>query len=126
MKPYRTSISARILSGGAAVSLLGAGLTPIAGLDATRTIPVIILITIAAGLSGILLAIRDHMRAALFAAMLLPLVMWAYVMAMIGIVHYYPAYAWALIAAAGVPLVLFIVSLGTRPEPLPARTAQHA
>jgi hypothetical protein len=116
MTPYRTSLSARILSGGAAVSLVAAGLVPVIGFDHTRAVPLIILFTIAVGLSGILVAIPRHGGAALWASMLLPLAMWPYVMVMSGIMQHYPSYGWALIAAAGVPVALFVASLGTRPE----------
>jgi hypothetical protein len=128
MKPFRTSTSARILSGGAAVALIGSGLIPVLGLNTTRTVPLVILWTIAAGMAGLFVGAYEHLRPTLLGAMLLPLVMWAFTLGMLAVVQLFPGYAWALIAASGVPLALFVASFGTRPETetAPSRETRHA
>jgi len=45
---------------------------------------------------------------------------------MVGVIHQFPSYGWALIAASGVPLALFVASLGTRPEPESVGATRHA
>src|SRR5262249_33662949 len=117
MKPYRVSTSARILSGGAAFALIAGGLVAVLGLDPARAIPLVILVTIAAGLGGLIFAITEHLGAALSAAILMPPAMWMYVLGLVGVIRNYPSLGWALIAGGGVPLALFVVSLGSRPEP---------
>jgi hypothetical protein len=128
MKPFRTSTSARILSGGAAGALIGAGLIPVLGLDTTRTVPLVILWTIAAGMAGLFVGAYEHLRPTLFGAMLLPIVMWAFTLGMLAVIQLFPSYGWALIAAGGAPLALFVASFGTRPEAeaAPSAETRHA
>jgi hypothetical protein len=126
MKPYRTTWSARVLSGGAAVALIGAGLIPVLGLNPVHAVPIVILWTIGVGMAGLFAGALDHMRPTVFAAMLLPLVMWAFTLGMIAIIDLHPAWSWGLIAASAIPLALFVASFGIRPEPATAPVTRHA
>jgi hypothetical protein len=126
MKPYRTSLSARIVSAGAAFALIAAGLVPILGLPVSQALPVIVMITFGAGLIGLLAGIRQYTEAVILLALLLPMGLWAFTLAALVIINAYPSYGWALIAIGSIPIGLLVASLGTRAEPAPVGAPRHA
>jgi hypothetical protein len=123
MKPFRTSITARIVSLSIAFALAGAGLIPIAGFSAAVALPIVFIAAVGGCIIGLVLGVNDHPGPVAVLAMMLPLALWPFTMVAIGVATRFGAYGWALIAAACVMSgATAIASFTTRREP---RLATH-
>ncbi|HEY7955670.1 MAG TPA: hypothetical protein VII38_10265 [Polyangia bacterium] len=107
MKPFRTSLTARCLAAATAIALVGAGLLPILGIP-VMYVSVPILVSVVIAVFGMLLGVNDHPGTIGLLACTLPVAMWAYVLAALGVLKVYPAWSWALVAAGLVPIALSV------------------
>jgi hypothetical protein len=99
MRPYRTSVSARLASGAAAFALAAGGLTAILQLPWVA-LPVILVITIVSGILACLFAIEEHPGAAIALGIALPLALWPYVLALLVAINHFPQLGWLFIGLA--------------------------
>jgi hypothetical protein len=116
MRLFRASLAARLLSAGAALGLLGAGLIPIVGIPLTTGIPLVLLLPIVFGMLALAMGVNQHPGASVAVAIALPVVFWVFVLGIIALLNQFPQYSWTLIAASGVPLLFFVGSIGVRRE----------
>jgi hypothetical protein len=107
MKPFRTSLTARLLSLSAAIALIGAGILPIVGIP-VMYVSVPILFSVVIAVVGMVLGVSDHPGTIGLLAATLPIAMWAYVLLALGVLKVYPAWSWALVAAGLVPIALSV------------------
>ena len=109
MQPFKTSLTARIVSFSIAFALLGGGLIPTLGLRPAMALPIVLLLAVGGCIVGLLLGVNDHPGAVGFCAVLLPMAFWAYVLVLLVVVNRFPAYAYAL-DAAGVAVLFSTVA----------------
>jgi hypothetical protein len=123
MKPFRLSLTARILSGSAAFALIGAGLLPILGIPLLGVLPLVFLLPVVASFISLIYAAEDYPFVIAGLAFVLPIAFFSYVAGTLLIVNVFPTWSWALVALGAVPLTLLIASLGTRQIDEPAANA---
>jgi hypothetical protein len=109
MKPFRTSVTARMISLAATIALTGGGAAVALATHLNWTIPLVLLAAIMAGIVGLALGAYDHPGPVVLLAVLLPMALWPYVMVLELVRTSYPTWSWALIAAGLVPLLLTTV-----------------
>ena len=128
MKPFRTSITARIISGGAIFALAGGGIVAATGINPAWGVPIVLLFTALSGIVGLVLGANDHPGAVLFTALLLPLALWPYTMVLIYITTRRPEWGPVLFAAALLVLALTLYATVTvkREEPETRAVTRHA
>ena len=66
------TLGGRLLLGAACVSLLGAGVTPLAHLDPIYAMPITLVITAAMGVGAILVEAQHHPKVSILGTMLFP------------------------------------------------------
>ena len=123
MVPFRTSLTARLVSISAAVAMTGGGLAVVVAPLLTWTVPVVLLVAITIAIMGLILGVYDHPGAVTLLGGLLPMAMFPYSMILEGVREAHPVYAWALIAAGLVPLLLTTLAASTVAARAPATTA---
>jgi hypothetical protein len=99
MTPFRKSVSATIIGSAGSFALIAGGMIPTLGLNAAWAVPVVLLLTIGAGIVGVVLGIHDHPGKTALLAMLLPLALWPYTMVLIHCATGRPTWALGLSAA---------------------------
>jgi hypothetical protein len=124
MKPFRTSLSARIISASISWSLIGAGLIALTGMSAGAALPIVLLMSIGGCLVGLVLGVHDHTGPVALLAILLPLILWPYAMAVTWAVDRGTRYGAPLLAVGAVILGLnLIASLVPERRPRPETLA---
>jgi hypothetical protein len=106
MKPFRASITARLLSAAAAFALIAGGLIPTLGLPTGIALPVVLLVAAGCGIVSLVLGVNDHPGQVAMLAIMMPMAFWAYALGLIVIAQKLPAFGWVLLALALVPLAL--------------------
>jgi hypothetical protein len=109
MKPFRRSLTARIVSSAIAFALLGGGLIPTLGIPPAYGLPVVLLLAVGAVIAGLVLGVQDHPGPVAYLAILMPLALWAYTLALLVIINHVPTYALALVAA-GILMAAFTLA----------------
>ncbi|HZS42136.1 MAG TPA: hypothetical protein VFF06_35145 [Polyangia bacterium] len=123
MHPFKTSLTARIVSFAIAFALIGGGLIPTLGLRPAIALPIVLLLAVGACIVGLVVGASDHPGAVGFCAVLLPMALWAYVLVLLLVVNRFPAFAYAL-DAAGVAVVFSTVLASFQARDAQAREAQ--
>jgi hypothetical protein len=126
MKPFRTSITARVVSLSIAFALIAGGLIPILGLTPSIALPIVLLLAVGGCIVGCVLGVQEHTGATAALAIFLPLVLWPFCMVLIGVATKYGEYGWALIAAGAVMSGATAVASFTTRADERARATQHA
>jgi hypothetical protein len=121
MKPFRLSITARIVSLAIAVALFGGGAIPILGLAPSVALPILLIPTVLACIVGLILGAQEHTGAVLMLALLLPLGLWAYTLALLVVTGPLPQLAWGLVALGVVVAASTVVV-----APLTTRRSAHS
>jgi hypothetical protein len=99
MKPFRKSVSATIIGCAGSFALIAGGLIPTLGVNASWAVPVVLLLTIGAGIVGVVLGINSHPGKMALLAMLLPMALWPYTMVLIYSASARPSWSLGLTAA---------------------------
>jgi hypothetical protein len=120
MKPFRTSLTARIVSSAVTLSLVGGGALAMTRAP-TSAVAILLLASVGACIVGLLLGVRDHAGAVALLAIFLPLLLWPYVMVVEWIVTRAPRYGIGLLVAGGVVLAFTLVGMIDLREPSPAQ-----
>ncbi len=116
MTPFRLSFTARLLSAAASLLLAGSGIAVLAGFG-HAAVPVVLMAGIGAGIVALVVGALDYPIQVLLAAVLLPMVLWPYVMVLEWIATENHAFAWPLIIAGAVPAVAtFVAPLVRKPS----------
>ena len=110
MKPFRTSITARMISLSVALALTGGGLAVLLTPESLALIPIVLLLAIGVAIIGMILGVNSQDGAVVVLSILLPLALLPYVMVLEYVGTKQPDYAWALVAAGLVPLALTLVA----------------
>jgi hypothetical protein len=127
MKPFRTSLTARIVSLSIAFALTGGGLIPILGLTPAIALPAVILLAVAGCIVGCILGAQEHTWSVAALAIMLPLALWPYTLVLMLVATRFGEYGWALVAAGALMTgATAIASFTTRPSAEKAPAAQHA
>jgi hypothetical protein len=109
MRPYRTSMSARLASGAAAFALAAGGLTAVLQLP-WIALPVILVVTILSGILACLFAIEEHPGAAIALGIGLPLALWAYVLALLVAINHMPRLGWLFLGMSALVVAQALVA----------------
>ena len=118
MKPFRTSITARVVSLSIAFALLAGGLIPILRLTPAIALPVVLLVAVGGCIVGCVLGVQEHTGPTAALAILLPLALWPFTLVLIAVATRFGEYGWALIAAGAVMAgATAIASFTTRTAP---------
>jgi hypothetical protein len=127
MRPFRTSFTARGLSIGASIALVGAGLTAVTGAEPSVALPIVFLLSAALGIVSLVAGVHTYPGNVAILAFLMPMAFWPYVLGALVIVAHAPTLGYGLIAAGLVPLALTIaapyVPVAERPAQLASRAA---
>ena len=115
MKPFRTSLTARLVSLSIAVALAGAGLSLALGLRPSLVVPLTFIAAITLSIFGLVVGVLEYPGAVLLLAILLPCALWPYAMCAEYLREVWPAGGWALLALAALPLGLTVVAPKTIP-----------
>ncbi len=127
MKPFRTSLTARIVSLAVAFALAGGGAIPIFGFAPAAAVPIVLLLSVAACIVGCLLGAQEHAGATALLAMMLPLALWPYTLLLLLVVARFPQHGWTLMAAgAFVAGLTAIASFTTERASRAGRTVESA
>jgi hypothetical protein len=127
MKPFRTSLTARIVSLAIAFALVGTGLIPILGIAPAISLPIVFLAAVGACIAGLVLGVQDHPGPVLVLGLTLPLVLWPFTMVAMLVATRFGNFGWALIAAGCVMGgATAIASYTTRHEPVAEHSARAA
>jgi hypothetical protein len=97
MKPFRTSLTARIVSLAIAVALAGTGILALTG--AAALFPYVLLVGIMGCVVGVIVGAVEHTFAAMALVVALPLALWPYIMVAELAMHRLPIAGWAFIAS---------------------------
>jgi hypothetical protein len=108
MTPFRTSLTARLLSLATFVVLTGPGVAIAAQMNLHIAIPLCVAVAITLSLFGMIVGTDDQPWAVLLLSIVLPLALWGYFMGLEHIVMSRPDLAWALCASGFVPLLATI------------------
>jgi hypothetical protein len=106
MIPYRSSLSGRIFSAAVAVALIGGGLVPAFGIDPSIGLPLALLLAVTGGIVALVLGVHSHTAAVAWLAIVSPLVLWPYVMALLWITQHAPNWGLAFVAAGLLTIAL--------------------
>jgi len=98
MSPYRTSTSARIVSGAVAFALIGVGLIPTLGLNAPMALSAVLMIAITATIVGLMQGANQHTGAVAAVAIAAPLALFPYVLTSLIVLKLAPGWALAFVA----------------------------
>ena len=97
MKPFRTSLTARIVSVSLAVTLAGTGAAALVG--SLALLPYVILVGVVGCFVGVLAGALEQTAAAALLSVTLPMLLWPYVMVAELAIRRAPITGWAFIAA---------------------------
>jgi len=100
MKPFRTSLTARIVSLAIAVTLIGTGILALTG--AAALFPYVLLVGIMGCVVGVIVGAMEHTYSALALVVALPIALWPYIMVAELTMHRLPIAGWAFIAIGAV------------------------
>jgi hypothetical protein len=117
MTPFRTSLTARLVSASIAVALAGSGLSVALGAAPSLLIPMTFIVAIMLSIFGLVVGVLDHPLPVVLLALLLPCALWPYVMVVGWMLESMPALGWLLVALATVPVALTVVAPRTVREP---------
>jgi len=120
MTPYRTSLSARLITIGVALALFGGGAIPLFHLP-VAALPMVLLFSVGLGLVGLLLGVNSHTNSALLLALLMPLALFAYVLALLMAINYVHELGWLMMGLG----VAAVASIPVAQVTAPARTVEH-
>jgi hypothetical protein len=113
MSPYRTSTSARIVSGAVVFALIGVGLIPTLGLNAPVALSAVLMISITATIIGLLQGAQEHTGAVAAVAIAAPLAMFPYVLLSLLVLKLAPHWALAFVAAGVLVLATMVLATVT-------------
>jgi hypothetical protein len=114
MKPFRTSLTARIVSLALAAALIGTGLIALTG--ATALFPYALLVGVMGCVVGLIIGAIEHTYPAMALAVALPIALWPYIMVAELTMHRLPVAGWAFIAVGAVIGSLTAFAGATVPE----------
>jgi hypothetical protein len=97
MKPFRTSLTARIVSVSIAVTLAGTGVAAL--LSSIALLPYCIILGVSGCFIGVIAGALEQTAAAAFLSVTLPMLLWPYVMVAELAIRRAPVMGWAFIAA---------------------------
>jgi hypothetical protein len=110
MEPYRNSWSARFVSGGISIALVGGGLVAALRLDPGVLLPVILLAAVGACIAGLVLGIHSHTGPVTALAIALPLLLWPYVLGLLWGISQAPALGWLFAGVGSVLTAMNVIS----------------
>ncbi len=116
MKPYRTSLPARILAGSASYLLIGGGIAALAGVPIAFALPILVMPPVLGGMFGIGIGIEDHPAPTALMVVLLPLIFWPFLIVLQLALTRMPLLGWAFVAAGALPLGAMVLASATRRE----------
>ena len=100
MKPFRTSLTARIVSLAIAIALVGTGILALTG--AAELFPYVLLAGIMGCVVGVIIGAVEHPFSTMALVVALPLALWPYIMVAELVMHRLPVAGWAFIALGAV------------------------
>ena len=110
MKPFKTSITARLVMLSIAIVFLGGALAAKTG--STPLVPLVLLLAMGGCIVGLVLGVYDHTGRVLLVALLLPIFGWPTALAVIVVANQFPEYANVLTVAGIVAAAMFATSFG--------------
>jgi hypothetical protein len=124
MRPYRTSLSARLISLSVSTALIGGGVGALT--DSWVVLGLALTAAIVCGIAGLVVGIEHYGSTVMALVVALPMLLWAYATSLVVVATKFPSWSYAFIAAGMVPLLMTaFASLGVAEEPAVA-TAQQA
>jgi hypothetical protein len=117
VEPFRTSLSARIVSLAVSAALIGGGVIALAGLDPAHVTPWLLMACITATIAGLILGVYDHPAEVLLVGMLAPMALFPYVMALDWVIRSAPHLGLLLVGVGLVPLALTTMARATIRQP---------
>ncbi len=124
MTPFRTSLTARMLSLAVFAIVSCPGLAILLDANLHHAIPLCTIAAITLSLFGMIVGTAEYPGTVLLLSILLPLALWGYFMGLEAIVMGHKNLAWALCAAGFVPLIATIAAERTVEKALPASSAR--
>ena len=112
MKPFRASLTARLVSVSITLAVGGGGLVLTLGIS-PNSIPLVLLAAIGFSIVGLIVGVEEHPEPVLLLGVVLPLALLPYVMLLELIRTGFPEYAWILVAAGIPPLALTLLAPAT-------------
>ena len=100
MKPFRTSLSARLISISIAITLIGTGILSLTG--APELFPYVLMVGIMGCVVGVIVGAFDHTFAVMGMVVALPVTLFPYIMGAELLMHRVPIAGWALIAVGAI------------------------
>ena len=110
MKPFRTSLTARVVCTAVTLALLGGGLGPMLGIERTVSIILACIVPALITIPALLYGVHEYPAEVILSALLLPVGLWAHTLLVL-VAFAVPRYAPLFLVASAVPIGFLVAPM---------------